>query len=109
MSSLFPSLAKKIGETMGSSRVYFNKRDRKNNNSSQELPVRTRRKGKIRRDSYTINVNRERNCYSCRRFSHLARNCRNWSIVDQGKRIKYKNNFNHSNKLKEEESLIVLD
>ena len=28
-------------------------------------------------DSYTMDVNRERNCYSCRGFGHLAKNYRN--------------------------------
>jgi len=28
-------------------------------------------------DSYTMEVDRERNCYACRRFGHMARHCRN--------------------------------
>jgi len=35
------------------------------------------RKERMRRDLYTIDVDRRRNCYSCGGFGHLARNCRN--------------------------------
>jgi len=54
-------------------------------------------------------MNRERNCYSCREFGHLARNCKNQSIVDQERRIEYKDNMNNVNNLKEEESLVVFE
>ena len=30
-----------------------------------------------RRDSYVMDVDRERNCYNCKEFGYLARNCRN--------------------------------
>jgi len=30
-----------------------------------------------RHDLYAINMNQERNCYSCREFEHLVRNYRN--------------------------------
>jgi len=30
-----------------------------------------------RRDLYVMDMERERNCYACRGFGHLARNCRN--------------------------------
>jgi len=33
--------------------------------------------GGIRRDNYMIDVDRGRNCYSCRGFGHLSWNCRN--------------------------------
>jgi len=33
--------------------------------------------GGIKRDLYTIDMSRGRNCYSCREFGHLVRNCRN--------------------------------
>jgi len=48
-------------------------------------------------------MDRERNCYSCGRFGYLVRNCRNWSIVGQERKIEYGNN------LKEEESLVVFN
>ena len=28
-------------------------------------------------DPYAMEVNRERNCYACRGFGHMARHCRN--------------------------------
>jgi len=31
----------------------------------------------IKRNFYTIDVNRKRNYYSCRGFDHLAKNCKN--------------------------------
>ena len=61
------------------------------------------------RDSYMMDVDRERNCYSCRRFGNLVKNYRNQEIIGQGKRIEYGNNVNTLNNLKEKESLIVLD
>ena len=61
------------------------------------------------RDSYIIDVDREINCYSCGGFGHLARNCKNQSIVNQERRIEYKDNINNVNNLKEEETLVVLD
>jgi len=33
--------------------------------------------GGIKRDLYTIDMGRGRNCYSCGEFGHLVRNCRN--------------------------------
>ena len=62
----------------------------------------------LRRNSYIMNVNRERNCYSCREFGNLVRNCRNKSIIGQERRIEHKNNENTRNNLKEEENLVVL-
>ena len=32
--------------------------------------------GRIRRDLVAMDVNRERNCYSCKGFGYLAQNCR---------------------------------
>ena len=31
-----------------------------------------------RHNLYTIDVDRERNCYNCRGFGHIARNCSTW-------------------------------
>jgi len=62
----------------------------------------------LRYDLYAIDVNRERNCYSCEGFGHLERNCRNREIVGRGRQLKYRNNQNASN-LNEEENLIVLN
>jgi len=56
-----------------------------------------------------MDVDRERNFYSCEGFVHLARNYRNQSLVDQERRIECRDNLNTSNNLKEKESLIVLN
>ena len=34
-------------------------------------------RGPPRQDPYTMEVNRRRNCYTCRGFRHMARHCRN--------------------------------
>ena len=57
-------------------------------------------------DSYTIDIDQEKNCYSCRGFKHLARNCRNSKIRERKRRLEYRNERNNLN---EKESLIVLE
>jgi len=44
-----------------------------------------------RRDPYTMEVDRGRNCYACREFEHIAYHCRNWvrGRVEQGRRLEY--------------------
>jgi len=52
-----------------------------------------------------------RNCYSCRGFGHLAKNCRNRRTENrtgEGRRLEYGGNNKQSN-LKEEGDLIVFD
>ena len=60
-------------------------------------------------DLYTVDMNRERNCYSCRGFSYIARNYRNQRIIGREKRLEYRNNLNTINNLNRKENLIVLD
>ena len=67
------------------------------------------REGGIRRNSYVIDVDRRRNCCSCKEFDYFMGNYRNWNIVGQERRIEYKDNVNHRDNLKEEKSLIVLN
>jgi len=63
-----------------------------------------------RRDSYTINIDRGKNYYSCGEFRHLARNCRNWEIVGQERRLEYGDNLNNmNNNLNGKESMVVFD
>jgi len=62
-----------------------------------------------------------RNCYNCRRFRHLARNCRNRGIenrIEEGRRLEYEQNNGQRLMIKEENEqsnlnrdgdLIVLD
>ena len=64
---------------------------------------------RMRRNSYAIEMDKRRNCYNCERFGYLAWNCKNQRIVGQRRRIKYEDNLNSINNLKEEESLVVLN
>jgi len=50
-------------------------------------------------------MNKRKNCYSCGRFGYIVRNCKNWKLVGQGRRIEYEDNLNN---LKEKENLVVL-
>ena len=56
-----------------------------------------------------MEVDYGRNCYSCKDFGHLARNCRNQRIVKKERRLEYKDNMNTGNNLNREKSLVVLD
>jgi len=50
--------------------------------------------GPPRRDSYAMDVDRERNCYNCEGFRHLARNCRNRGTrnrIGERRRLEYGN------------------
>jgi len=40
-----------------------------------------RRRGRIRRDLYIIDMKRERNYYNCGRFGHITRWCKSWRII----------------------------
>ena len=55
---------------------------------------------------YTIDVDRRnKNCYNCREFRHLARNCRNKDIgnrIGEGRRLEYGQENNRQNNLNEE-------
>ena len=61
-----------------------------------------------RHDLYAIEVDRGRNCYSCREFEHIVRHYKNQEFVVQERRMEYEDNCNMDN-LKEEENLVVLD
>jgi len=70
-----------------------------------------------RRDPYTMEVDRGRNCYACRRFGHMACYCRNWEQrgrVVENRRVEYRGGRieeipNFVNNLKEEENLELLN
>ena len=62
-----------------------------------------------RRNSYAIEIDRGRNCYACRGFGHMACHCRNKGRIAEGRRLEFKENYEHSNSLKEEENLKSLD
>jgi len=64
---------------------------------------------------------RNKNCYNCKRFGHLARNCRNrgiGGIIGEGRRLEYRNNKQRrmieeeneqDNNLNRDRDLIVLN
>jgi len=69
-----------------------------------------------------MDVNQKnRNCYNCGRFRHLARNCRNRGIenrIEEGRRLEYEQNNgqrlmieeeNEQSNLNRDGDLIVLD
>ena len=41
----------------------------------------------LRYDLYVMSVNREKNCYNCKGFRYIARNCRNQERIGQGRRL----------------------
>ena len=67
-----------------------------------------------RRNPYAMEVDRERNCYACGGFGHLACHCRNrGGRVVEGRRMEYNGRrerlFEHKNNLKGEENLDILN
>jgi len=50
-----------------------------------------------RQDSYAIDVNYSRNYYNCREFGHLVRNYKNQEIIEQERKLEYRNNLNNIN------------
>ena len=70
-----------------------------------------------KRDSFAMEIDQGRNCYTCRGFGHMARNCRNWSQrgrVAENRRVEYGGGRieeipNFVNNLKEEENLELLN
>jgi len=70
-----------------------------------------------RRDLYTMEIDRERNCYACGDFEHIARHCRNRGQrgrVAENKRLEYggrriKGIYEQLDNLKEVENLESLD
>jgi len=70
----------------------------------------------LRRDPYTMKIDRGRNCYVCGGFGHMACHCRNWGRgrVEQGRRLEYregrfKGNYEYLDNLKGVENLESLN
>jgi len=105
-----PSMAKETGDplTMDNNRAYSN-RDNWKDKHSNDMPKSADRVCTIMGPIYTMDIDREKNCYSCERFGHLVQNCRRWEIVGQGRRAEYENNRNIRNNLNREGDLIILD
>ena len=69
------SLAKEAEDSIGANKAYFNRKSGKTNIAVVYLQEWT---GFVLRcNSYTMDIDRGRNCYNCREFGHLVRNCRN--------------------------------
>ena len=68
-----------------------------------------------RKNPYIIEVDKERNYYTCRGFGHIAHHCRNRGRrrVAEERRLEYKGRreglYEYENHLKEEENLETLD
>ena len=70
----------------------------------------------LRRDPFAMEVNRERNCYACGGFRHIACHCRNRGRGKpmDGRRVEYSRGrieeiFDNSNNLKGGENLELLN
>ena len=69
----------------------------------------------LRRDSYAMEIDRGRNCYTCGGFGHMAHHCRNreGGRPIEGRRVEYGGGrikkVNDYNNLKEIENLELLD
>jgi len=66
----------------------------------------------LRRDSFAMEVDWGRNCYTCRGFRHMARNCRNRGRIMRRVEIgggRFKGNIEQIGHLKEVENLEALD
>jgi len=69
-----------------------------------------------RRDPYAMEVDRERNCYTCGGFRHMAQHCRNREQrgrAVEGRRLEYgerqEGNYEYLDNLKEVENLESLN
>ena len=70
-----------------------------------------------RRDPFTMEIDKGRNCFACRGFGHLARHCRNRGMrgrVGENRRIEYGGGSieeitNIANNLKADENLELLN
>ena len=70
------------------------------------------------RNPYAMDVDQEnKNCFNCRRFGYIARNCRNKGTgnrIEKGRRLEYGQMLaieenNRQNNLKEKENLIIFN
>ena len=70
-----------------------------------------------RQNLFAMEIDRERNCYACGGFGHMARHCRNWrqrGRVVENRRVEYGEGrieeiTDNLNNLKVEENLEFLD
>ena len=65
-----------------------------------------------RQDPYAMEIDRERNCYACEGFGHMAHHCRNRGRVIRRVEIgqgRFESNIEQIEHLKEVENLEALD
>jgi len=103
-------MAKKTRGTVvtGTNRAYPDGRSRENTGSDGTPTAEDRG---VQYNPYSMDVNKERNCYACGEFEHLARYCRNREAgnrIGEGRRLEYRQE-NRQNNLKEEGDLIVFN
>ena len=76
------------------------------------------REGVTQRNPYVMEVDKERNCYTCGGFRHMAQHCKNKGgriRIGDSRRLEYRQrwrreeNFEQSDNLKEEENLESLN
>ena len=70
----------------------------------------------LRRDPYTMDIDKGRNCYACRGFRHMAQHCRNRvqrGRIEERRRLEYgerrERNMEHLDNLKGVENLESLN
>ena len=111
-----PSVAEEANaSSAGNNRACSNGRSRKNE-CGNDKRTGIGHGAPPRRDPYAMEVDKGRNCYTCRGFGHMAHHCRNrrrGRVADR-RRLKYrerniKGNCEYLNNLKEEENLESLD
>jgi len=62
------------------------------------------REGVAQRNPYTMDIDKERNCYTCGEFGHMTWHCRNKGTggrIGQGRRLEYENESNGQRRMKE--------
>jgi len=82
-----------------------------------EMLCPQQREGIVQRNLYTMEVDRGRNCYICRKFRHIARHCRNKgrrARIRNSRRLEYgqrkrERSIKYKDNLKEEKNLESLN
>ncbi len=79
------SLIKEIRDIVSASKAYSDREDKvKRKNAAIVNPQQQQVEFMTRYDIYAMNMDRERNCYNCEDFGHIARYCRSRRVIEQG-------------------------